>query len=680
MYKNDKLLKNKLYRKSVNNEPELKYQKKIPKNSRVFIKNKSHDKFKNDTATNDFKSIMKKMYSEIDNNALLKTENNDINNIDFMSPIKNINYKINPKQEKSISRKKLFPSYSQRNYNLEKTKDRLSLKRVKLNKEKEEILSPFHDYSNQLMDRFTQISIIRPNRNEIFLEQSSDTDRQNDEYVYFYEPKKGLRLELGNSSKREIKSIFENVFMDSKLVPKNEIDFSIDDFIDEDKMKYNLKYKDLIKKEELYDNLIIKYNLLLKELTEIKNKNTISSDSGKGEEKRIQHLEDIIIIKNYTNNTKELINRTKRPKMKKVKRKRIKSLTPIKNNYSSSDEPKTRDNSQNAFGSSNSNVLLKNKNNKCIPNIMIISKENEFNLAASYKKLIENNNNIPNKTKKKIKKIINKVNNKNDWNLSNKVLNNICFTYSANRKNDKKNNKIKKRVLKVKERKKEIEKKDKSRGASNSSHRKIKKLNIPIINIKNETLSYNIKKKYIRFKTEAKSIDVKTQKNNIKNNQNLFNNNFIHCHSESLSLGKSKKTIKKDDIIVKNINLNIIKNQNQNNRNELKQDQNKSIENNSENKEFSYFSSEIKEKSDYYSEDEKIKMKNKIENYNENKNKNNEIENMKKDKKYTFKIKIVKFIKKKKNHHIYFDALFKDLINKILFKRIFKKWVKLSKK
>lgn len=363
--------------------------------------------------------------------------------------------------------------------------------------------------------------------------------------------------------------------------------------------------------------------------------------------------------------------------MKKVKRKRIKSLTPIKNNYSSSDEPKTRDNSQNAFGSSNSNVLLKNKNNKCIRNIMIISKENEFNLAASYKKLIENNNNIPNKTKKKIKKIINKVKNKNDWNLSNKVLNSICFTYTAN----KKNNKIKKRVLKVKERKKEIEKKDKKRGASNSTHRKIKKLNIPIINIKNETLSYNIKKKYIRFKTETRSIDVKSPKNIIKNNQNLLNNNFIHCHSESWSLGKSKKTIKNDGIIVKNINLNIIKNQKQNNSNELKEDQNKSIENNTENKEFSYFSSEIKENNDYYSEDEKIKKSNKIEDYNENKNKNNEIDNMKKDKKYTFKIKIVKFAKKKKKKpHVYFDALFKDLVNKILVKRIFKKWVKLSKK
>jgi hypothetical protein len=147
----------------------------------------------------------------------------------------------------------------------------------------------------------------------------------------------------------------------------------------------------LIKKEENYDKLINKYNILLKELNELKNKNTISSESVRGEEKKIQHLEDIIIVNNI-NNTKGTTNKRKKPKIKKVKKKRINSLTPNKKYYSSSEETKTRDNSKNAFGSSLSNELIKNKKN--ISNIMIISKENEFNLAASYTKIITNDNNI----------------------------------------------------------------------------------------------------------------------------------------------------------------------------------------------------------------------------------------------------------------------------------------------
>ena len=107
---------------------------------------------------------------------------------------------------------------------------------------------------------------------------------------------------------------------------------------------------------------------------------------------------------------------------KKVKKKRINSLTPNKKYYSSSEETKTRDNSKNCVYPTLSNELTK----KLVPNIMIITKENEFNLEASYTKQVTsdtNDNNITNKPKKKIKKIIKKNNTikENNWNLSNKI-------------------------------------------------------------------------------------------------------------------------------------------------------------------------------------------------------------------------------------------------------------------
>ena len=710
MYKNDNLLKNKLYRKSVNIESDLKYEKKILNNSKVYVKNISRDKFKKDNTSHEFKTIMKQMYSKIDKDTILKPETNYI---DFISPTKNENNNNYSKKDKNIAKRRLFPSFSPKNVNFEKRKDKLTVKQLKINGENEDILSPFHDYSNQLMDRFTQISIIRPNRNDIFIEPSSDTENQNDEFVYFYEPKKEMRLELGNSSKKEIKNIFENTFVENKLMLRNEIELSIEGMSDGDKIRYNLKYMDLLKKEELYNNLIVKYDLLLKELNEIKNKNTISSDSGKSEDKRIQHLEDIIIIKNYNSNIRDLKNRRNRAKIKKIKRRKMKSLTPNKKNYSSSEETRTRDNSQNAHASSKSNELIKTK--KSISNIMIISKENEFNLTASYTKLITNNNSPSNKTKKKLKRIAKKYKNKNvnknnkdtnndinkdniennkmlnkdNWNSLNQILNNISFSYASSHERNQKNKKckkitkVKKRVLKVKEKKEE-----KHRLASNSTNRKIKKLNIPLIDIKNEILSYNIQKKYIRFK---KSVDLKYPKNNIRNNIIFLNNKFIHCHSDSWSLAKTKKPVKKDDIIVKNINLNIIKNDNNNQNNNIIKNNNsinnqnnniitenkfKSIENNSENKEFSYFSSEIQENSEYYSENEIVK--NDVENYNEKKN--NEKNKIKKDKKIPLKIKIVKFSKKPKANNPYIDALFQKLVNKLLVKRTFKKWLKISKK
>ena len=684
MYKNDKMQKNIVKEKIVNNQSEIKYKKKFPQNSKVFVRNRSHDKFKKDNSTNEFKSIMKQMYSEIDQNKDLNKDEDDDNVNNYMSPKNKTYFNINTKNEKNKN-----TNYGN-NLNFEKIKDRISIKRVKLNKENDEIFSP---YNNQLMDRYTQISIIKPNMNDIFLEQSSDTDIQNEEYVYFYEPKQELRLELGNSGKREIKSICETNCMENKLILCNQINFSIDSRVDEDKMKYNLKYKELIKKEELYNKLINKYNKLIKELNEIKTKNSISSDSVKSDEKIIQHLEDIFIINNFK-------NIKKRPKCKKVrnKKKRMKSLTPIKNIYSSSEENKTTDNSFTGHGSSNLYNDLIIKKPKLVPTILTISKENEFNLAASYNKLeIEKNNKIiKNKQKKKLKKVNkNKYKKEDNWNILNKILNNISFDIigkkntiqntNIKKRSNKKNKKFKKKLLDTKEK---TEKKERP----TSIHRKLKKINLPVVNIKNEVLSYNIRKKYIRFRTEAKSVDLKLQKNNInKCSLNEKNIKWSRCHSESLSIDKNqKKNYKKNDIIVKNINLNIINNFNNKYENEKKEKNNikieinkkeskeQSLENNSENKDFSYYSSEIKENSIYYSEDEKnILKKDEIEDYKEiNNNEMNYIKNKIKDKNMAFKIKIVKFSNKKKKENIYFDALFKKLINKLLVKRVFKKWLK----
>lgn len=683
--------------KSVNHQQLLKYQKKIPKNSKVFIKNRSQEKNKNENYQNDFKSIMKQMYSEMVQNKLLKGEKEDNEEIEI-NPKKKLFFNSFHRKAKNNGRKK---SYQSQNHDLifEKLKDKLSIKRVKLKKENEEIFSPICDYNNKLMDRFTQISIIKPNKNDLFMEQNSDSDIQNEEYVYFYEPNKEIRLELGNSSKREIKNIFVNNFPENKLILSKEISFSFDNIIDEEKKRNDSKYKDLIKKGEEYDILLNKYNALLNELNELKNKTTNINENGKNKEKIIQHLEDLI-IPCVNNNITKTNNKKKKYKVKKFQKKRIQSLTPKKINYSSSEETKTRDNSKNNYGVD----LTKIK--KYIPNIMIVSKENEFNLAASYTKMLNNDSNtLTIKPKKKIKKV-KKNNAENNWNSSITITPNITFKFLGNKNNITVNDvqknkpklktrrKLKKKVLNNKETSTE-----RNKTSLNNSCRKIKRINLPVIHIKNETLSYNIRTKYIRFKNETKSVDFK---NNNKSNRykiflNQLKNNYDHRHNHSESLDtKEKSRIKDDGIIVKNINLNIInkfKNKNQekdesenindtkNNEytesNKKEEDQN--YENNSENKDFSYFSNEIKDNNDYLSEDEKHKKVNnnlsRISNYN----KKNEFKTEPKEKKYTFRVKIVKYSNKKRSTHKYFDILFGDLINKILKKRIFKKWLKISK-
>lgn len=683
--------------KSVNHQQLLKYQKKIPKNSKVFIKNRSQEKNKNENYQNDFKSIMKQMYSEMVQNKLLKGEKEDNEEIEI-NPKKKLFFNSFHRKAKNNGRKK---SYQSQNHDLifEKLKDKLSIKRVKLKKENEEIFSPICDYNNKLMDRFTQISIIKPNKNDLFMEQNSDSDIQNEEYVYFYEPNKEIRLELGNSSKREIKNIFVNNFPENKLILSKEISFSFDNIIDEEKKRNDSKYKDLIKKGEEYDILLNKYNALLNELNELKNKTTNINENGKNKEKIIQHLEDLI-IPCVNNNITKTNNKKKKYKVKKFQKKRIQSLTPKKINYSSSEETKTRDNSKNNYGVD----LTKIK--KYIPNIMIVSKENEFNLAASYTKMLNNDSNtLAIKPKKKIKKV-KKNNAENNWNSSITITPNITFKFLGNKNNITVNDvqknkpklktrrKLKKKVLNNKETSTE-----RNKTSLNNSCRKIKRINLPVIHIKNETLSYNIRTKYIRFKNETKSVDFK---NNNKSNRykiflNQLKNNYDHRHNHSESLDtKEKSRIKDDGIIVKNINLNIInkfKNKNQekdesenindtkNNEytesNKKEEDQN--YENNSENKDFSYFSNEIKDNNDYLSEDEKHKKVNnnlsRISNYN----KKNEFKTEPKEKKYTFRVKIVKYSNKKRSTHKYFDTLFGDLINKILKKRIFKKWLKISK-
>ena len=214
MFKNDSNDNNE-YIRSFNNQPKIKYQKKIPKNSKCYIKNKSQDKSKKDNSSNKFNSIVKQMNSEILQNKNIKgdKEDNDNDNIiNFISPRKRIFYSSMHKNERKNTKKKLFPNNSQKSH-LEKVKDRLIIKRVKLNKEKtDEILSPFFEHNKKLMDRFTQISIIRPNKNDIFLEPNSDSDIQNDEFAYFYAPNKDLRLDLDNSSKRDIKIFLKIIF------------------------------------------------------------------------------------------------------------------------------------------------------------------------------------------------------------------------------------------------------------------------------------------------------------------------------------------------------------------------------------------------------------------------------------------------------------------------------------
>ena len=657
-------------RRSVNHQSKIRYLKKIPKNSNVFIKTKSQDKYKGENSSNEFKSIIKQIYSEINQKQNLNKENKDNDNtITFLSPIRKIYKSTMHKRKKR--KQKLFPNNSQKK-EFRNNKNKISIKRVKPKKEKEDIFSPFFDYYNKLLDGFTQISIIRPNKNDIFFESNTDSDIQKEEYVHLYDPNKDLKLDLENSSKREIKNIFENnYFTDNKLIIWGEINFSIDKQINEHKNKLN--YKDLIEKGEKYDKLINEYNILLKELNELKNKNTINSASIRGEEIKIQHLEDINIVNNFNN--KEAIKR-KRQKIKKVKKKRMKSLTPNIRYISSSEETKTRDNSKKGVCTPLSNELT---NKIFVPNIMIISKENEFNLAASYTKLLTNDvndNTITNKPKKKIKKIIKKNDNKeNNWNSSKKIIDNITLNYIGNINNTSINNikknkaerktirKIKKRILKKKENSRE-----RNRSKSKGSCRKIKKINVPVINIKNEIFSYKIKKKYFRFNIETKSVDYKydnTNHNTINSKQLNHNLKLFHNHSNSMNLDKNKKHKDfNDDIIIKNINLHIINKFNKNkqekkiffeNKNNycngdtkeyndykdkniiLDKKENGEGQNGngiiSENKEFSYFSNKIKDNSDFLSENEKHKKgNNKTENFNENNNIKTKNENI--DKKY----------------------------------------------
>ena len=73
--------------KSVNNQPELMYQKKIPINSKVFIRNKSKEDIKKDTSSKEFENIMQQMYTEIEQNKNLKGDYEEEVN-DFLSPKK----------------------------------------------------------------------------------------------------------------------------------------------------------------------------------------------------------------------------------------------------------------------------------------------------------------------------------------------------------------------------------------------------------------------------------------------------------------------------------------------------------------------------------------------------------------------------------------------------------------
>jgi len=251
----------------------------------------------------------------------------------------------------------------------------------------------------------------------------------------------------------------------------------------EEKSKYELKIKELAEKEEKYDKLISSYNSLLKELNDIKNKNTINSELTRSDEKIVEHLEDIAIIKDYIT-IQDDTDIPEKEKAEKINRKEVNSVTPTIRNTSSSVENKTRDTSK-------KDDLHKNKNKKCIPNIMSISKENEFNLTASPKpKPIALENNSNKKHNKKIKKT--KKRNSN-WNALNEVVENTCFNYlsiepitknentvdienknNENIENNNKNKGTKKKIVKRKVKKIENEG-EKSKPALSPYQQKIKK-------------------------------------------------------------------------------------------------------------------------------------------------------------------------------------------------------------
>ena len=758
MNKTENAKKNKTCGKSVNPYCCAKYQKKIPKTTKVLIKNKSQNRYPNNNSSGEFKSIMKQIYSEI-NQTSNQISKDNIENINNMSPKKYIVYNnTNPKNDRREL--KAINQNIRDNFNFEKAKERLRKKRIKIYQSKinsnvnnEEIFAP-------LDDRFTQISIIKP-RNDLFSEQSSEKDN-NEEYIYFYEPKKELKYELCNSSKREIKCLFDGIFMENKLKIKSEIDFVINGVGNKEKEKYELKIKELTEKEEKYDKLISNYNLLLKELNDIKNKNTINSELTRSDEKIVEHLEEIAIVKDYIT-IQEDTDSPQKEKSEKTNRKEINSLTPTIRNLSSSAETKTRDNSK-------KDDLSKSKRN--IPNIMIISKENELNLTASPRPITIANNNTIKKGNKKIKK----TKKKNNWNTLNEIISNTCFNYlrkepititttknentvnnklniENNEKNDNIENKnnnnkttkkkiLKKKVKKIeneKEKEKEREKEKSSLSPLAENKKKVKRINLPVIHIKNETRSYNIQKNFIRFSKETKSVDFKINKDNCTaNNLKKFNQNLSRCLSESISINKKAKPKNtNNDVIVKKINLKIINNKtiphNKIRIEQVKNDteieekkklstnpiddfsnklitiiwkailrnvfsqwkkiyraaQDTSVINHSENKDISLLSFvELKDHSKCYSEDERhLFREEKIENNNESKDEDKDkdveikseqkIEN--KNNGYKFRIKIVKYGNKIKKTNKYFSVLFQDLVNKLLIKRVFKKWLKLSK-
>ena len=129
MSKTENAKKNKTCGKSVNPHCCIKYQKKIPKTTKVLIKNKSHNRYPNSSSSGEFKSIMKQIYSEIDPTSNQISKDN-IENINNMSPRKYILYNTNPKNDR-IELKRINQNLRD-NFNFEKAKERLRKKRIKI--------------------------------------------------------------------------------------------------------------------------------------------------------------------------------------------------------------------------------------------------------------------------------------------------------------------------------------------------------------------------------------------------------------------------------------------------------------------------------------------------------------------------------------------------------------------
>ena len=128
MSKTENAEKNKKCGKSVNPHCCIKYQKKIPKTTKVLIKNKSHNRYTNNNSSGEFKSIMKQIYSEINptSNQISKDNIENENNANNLSPKTYIVYNTNPKNDrielKTINQK------IRENFNFEKAKERLKKK------------------------------------------------------------------------------------------------------------------------------------------------------------------------------------------------------------------------------------------------------------------------------------------------------------------------------------------------------------------------------------------------------------------------------------------------------------------------------------------------------------------------------------------------------------------------